>query len=616
MRDMKKYSLILVAALLAFTACDDSLDLTPQSELTTDSFFHTEADLQLFTNTLYRDLLLRDPYREPFKEQSDQYVANIPNNLVRGGTNRFTPASDVGKCPGEAGNWDWQHLRLINTALGYIESNCTDEAVATEYTAICRFFRALFYFEKVRKFGDVPWADHELGSDDPILYAPRDSREVIMQHMIEDVDYAFDHLSDQRSNIYRLNKWAALALKARFCLFEGTFRKYHNLNISGNNAEYYLQQAADAAGKLMSQGGYKLYSTGHPELDYAVLFCAYDSDPSEVILAYNFYHSFDAVHEIFSVALTAAGKISLTRKFAVAYLMKDGSRFTDKPGWETMQFFEETQDRDPRLGQTVRIPGYQRIQGTVGNYSYTGEPLSVDLNFTTTGYQVAKFVMPVGNEANDKFNLGYNDMPVFRLGETYLIYAEALAELGKLTQADLDKSVNLLRRRVGMPDLNLAQANANPDPYLSSKEWGYTNVTGANKGVILEIRRERGVELAMEGFRYADLLRWKAGKCMEQNDWGIYFPGKGTYDLDRDGKMDVCIFGANDARPAASEARFVWKLGEDINLSGGESGYMLPHIGVTLSFDEARDYYYPIPINDLSLNPALVQNPGWDAVSK
>ena len=129
------------------------------------------------------------------------------------------------------------------------------------------------------------------------------------------------------------------------------------------------------------------------------------------------------------------------------------------------------------------------------------------------------------------------DLIIFRTAEIYLNYAEAKAELGTLTQGDIDISVKKLRDRVGMPNLDMAAANLNPDPYLASEVTGYANVKGENKGVILEIRRERTIELAQEGFRYYDMMRWKEGKRFEQPLLGMYFPGPGEYDLDGNGTL-------------------------------------------------------------------------------
>jgi hypothetical protein len=211
--------------------------------------------------------------------------------------------------------------------------------------------------------------------------------------------------------------------------------------------------------------------------------------------------------------------------------------------------------------------------------------------------------------------MSYNDIPVFRIAEMYLIYAEALAENDKLSQADLDISVNLLRDRVGMPHMNMNDANANPDWYLCSEEFGYRNVSGANKGVILEIRRERAIELFKEGFRWDDLMRWKEGLCINQVMHGQYFPGLGEYDLTGDNKADIVLYQGKKPAEKAGVAAFEVGTLTGVVLSEGTKGYINPqpqenpqnaHV-----FDESRDYYYPIPSTERSLNPNLTQNPNW-----
>ncbi len=613
--NISKFLVLFAVVLLGFSSCEDLLEKYPKSKMTPETYFKSATELQLFTNSLYNNLLPKEPY----DEQSDQYIKANPSNLIRGGTNRQVPNS--------GGGWSWTDLRKLNTALAYMETNCEDPAAKAEYSAVCRFFRAYLYFDKVKRFGDVPWSEYELPSNDStVLYGPRLSREEVMQKMIEDVDYAAENLPSSYSNglHYRLTKWVALALKARFCLYEGTFRKYHNdyASMCGNtwdtsnwkDSQWYLQQSADAAEKVINESPFKLYSTGNPNLDYAVLFSQYDASKDEYMLTINFDFGLELMHNATASALmNSQGRISLTKKFVNAYLMKDGTRFTDKPGWETMTFADEVKDRDPRLGQTIRIPGYSRLELSGTSYKYSSAKEGVDMNITLTGYQMAKFVMEKNNAANDKFDRSYNDLPVFRFGEVLLNFAEAKAELGNITQGDLDISINKLRDRVAMPHLNLAQANANPDPYLSSSEWGYDNVTGANKGIILEVRRERAVELAQEGFRYDDLMRWKCGHCIDkQKIIGCYFPGKGAYDVDGDGKMDIYIYGKEDPKPAANAATYLKQIGTDIFLTEGEKGYVEPYQNILIQFDENRDYLYPVPIDERSLNPKLTQNRGWN----
>ncbi|MDD6252442.1 MAG: RagB/SusD family nutrient uptake outer membrane protein [Bacteroidales bacterium] len=584
---MRKYILMAAAALLGVTACD-YLETKPKDTLTADLYFRDETDLQLFSNTFYNNLLDKEPY----DHQSDHYVNLNLSNELHGGNFRVVPAT--------GGGWSWSDLRKMNTLLANMDK-CDDQAAVDKYTGVTKFFRAFFYFEKVKRFGDVPWIETELGSADEQLYAPRDSRELVMSKMLEDIDEAIAKLPEDVTP-YRVNKWTALTLKAEFCLFEGTFRKYHGISLDGHSYEDYLRLAAEAAKAVIDGGRYKLAK------DYLTLFAEEDADASEYILAIKNDKGLGIYNNCTAFAnMPTQGCPGLTKKFVDSFLMKDGSRFTDKPGWETMEFKEEVADRDPRLACCMKTPGYKRIGGT--------QVVAPDLSSSSTGFQLVKFVMDCTLTGVDRVEMSYNDMPVYRYAEVLLIYAEALAELGDIKQTDLDISVNLLRDRVGMPRMNLTQANQNPDWYLKSEQYGYRNVTGANQGIILEIRRERSIELAEEGYRYEDLIRWREGKCIEQEMYGMYFPGPGEYDLTGDGVADVCLY-TGDIAPTSSVKEIVMlKIGEKtsgILLSDGNKGYIDPQQGIQHVWDEERDYYYPVPSKERQLNPNLTQNSGWN----
>lgn len=591
---MKRIIILAVALTAGLSSCD-LLDTKPMSQMTQTDYFKTETDLQLFTNPLYNNMLDKDPY----DDQSDLMVCQTLSDEILGGNKRTVPNS--------GGGWTWTDLRRINTLLEYADQ-CDDKDAVTHYTALARFFRAYFYFEKVKRFGDVPWYDVQLGSADEALYNPRDSRELIMTKMIEDIDFAINELPEEVST-YRVNRWAALALKAQFCLYEGTYRKYHDVQIDGaNDYTYYLDLAAKAAGEVINQGPYKLYLTGNPDSDYMMLFAQENASPDEYILAIKFDYGLAIHHNATAFTLVPTqGRPGYTRKMVNMYLMKDGLRFTDRTGWQEESFVEETKDRDPRLAQSIRTPGYTRIGKT--------EVLAPDFGCSVTGYQPIKFVQnPDDSGGNvDRNDRSTCDIPVYRLAEVMLNYAEAKAELGTLTQDDLDISINKIRDRVDMPHLKLAEANAKPDWYLLSSEYGFSNVSGANQGVILEIRRERAIEMIQEGTRYEDLVRWKAGPCLDQALTGMYFPGAGQYDLTGDGKTDLILYNEGSAKPEAGDGVYVYQIGTEILLSGGTRGYVSYHKNIERTpYNEERDYLYPIPINERSLNPDLTQNPGWN----
>ncbi len=580
---MKKSILMMAVASLLAVSCD--LDKQPLANLSPDSFFSTRSELDAFANDFYSNF----PGTSVYEEESDLIIRNNRSDWMRDGRS----------VPGSGGGWSWTALRDFNTLIE-LSANCKDENVRNEYIGVARFFRAWFYFEKVKRFGDVPWYDRQLGSSDDALYKPRDSRELVMSNVVEDLDFAIAHLPVGRS-VYKVTKWTALALKSRACLFEGTFRKYHGIKLDGHTAEWYLEQAAAAGEEFISTSGYSVYTGGGVENSYRDLFASTDAIGNEVILARDYDRNLSIKHNGTYYTLGNYGNPGMTRKMFCSYLMKDGTRFTDKEGWKTMTFVEETKNRDPRLAQSIRTPGYKRIG--------SDKVEAPDFGHTETGYMLTKYMQGVDQDV-DLFGASFNDLPLFRSAEVYLNFAEAKAELGTLTQADLDKSIKILRNRVGMPNIDLAAANASPDPYLSAAETGYPNVTGENAGVILEIRRERTVELFDENFRFYDLVRWKNGQAITHKFLGMYFPAPGTYDLDGNGTQDVCFY--TDEAPSGLPAGVVkCKIGERVFFTEGDHGYVDVTPNLPGVWNEERDYFYPIPTDELTLNKNLEQNPGW-----
>lgn len=574
-------NVILFLAAIACVSCEDMLDFQPKDRLSPDTYFRTETDCELWTNNYYTVFPSAEGvYSEPF----DVIVRDVLADEISG----------VRKPMPTDGNWKWTKLREMNFFLSR-SSQIEEESVRLRYEGLTRFFRAYFYFEKVKRYGDVPWVDKPLSSDDNELYKGRDSREFVMEKVMEDIDFAIANLPEKQ-DVYHVTRWTARALKSRIALFEGTFRKYHGID----GYEKYLQECVTASEPFLN-GPYNIYTTG--STPYQDLFTSQNAIGTEIILARAYTSAISGMTHDVNGHLTGAtmGRPGMTRNAVNMYLMRDGSRYTDQPGYATKTFVDECKNRDLRMAQTIRTPKYKRIGGN--------KELAPDLSRSTTGYQLIKYLTEEKYDAN---KASANDMPLFRLAEVLLNYAEAKAELGTLKQDDLNKTIKPLRSRAGLPELDMEEANENPDPYLSSPETGYANVAGANKGVILEIRRERTLETLMEGLRYWDIMRWKEGKRFEKPIEGLYFAGTGEYDLDGNGTVDVYIYDSETAPGNKADVLYL-KLGTDIVLSEKTSGNLLAHSSTHRIWNEERDYLYPIPTDDRVLTQgAISQNPGWD----
>ena len=584
-------------ALLSGTAgCSDMLDQYPLDAISPETYYNNADELRSATNQFYG---MFPGAASGYTESADVVCTfNLPAEV-----------QGIRTVPTSGGGWNWEYLRAVNFYLSH-SVRCDDVEAREHFDGIARFFRAYFYFEKVKRFGEVPWFDRELSSTDPELFRPRDSRDFIMDKILDDLTYAINNISDKK-DLYNVTHWTALALKSRICLFEGTYRKYHGIP----GYEKFLDECATTSKLFIDNAPYAIYKTGAQP--YRDLFSSMNAIEEEVILARDYDRAQNVMHEANANTLSPTyGRPGMNKKIVNSYLMTNGDRFTDQPGYETMQYYDEMQNRDPRLTQTVVGPGYMRIN--------SDKVESPNFSSSTTGYQIIKWVT---DASGDGYMGSSNDYILFRAAEVYLNYAEAKAELGTLTQDDLKISIKKIRDRVGMPNIDMDAANANPDPYLCALESGYQNVTGPNKGVILEIRRERTIELLLEGFRYYDIIRWKEGKVFEQPYKGMYFPGltqgsgDNRYDVfdmndgtvgDKE-KVDICIYTGK--KPSVKNIRKFYKLGDEFVLTDGDKGNIICHDieKEPRQWREDRDYLYPIPTQERLLsNGTLSQNPNWD----
>ncbi|UKT62684.1 RagB/SusD family nutrient uptake outer membrane protein [Pedobacter mucosus] len=592
---MKKQYIGILLVCLGLAACK-KLDQKPESSATKEAVFGTENGLKLYTNSFYNmDFLPKNSTSQD--AMSDYLAVKAVPDFVR----------DGGFSANNSSGWVWRDLRNIN----YFIQNCKDPAVPAtvrnNYLGIARYFRAYFYMEKVKRFGDVPWIGKPLDIDDPALMGGRDKRELVMDSVLADINFACANISTTNDpSRTTITKYVAYAFKSRLCLFEGTFRKYHtDLNLATSSSKW-LEEAASAADEIIKKGGYSLNTAGGAGVSYRQVFNSNAPVANEVLQSAVADLNLGVLNEAnwWWTSGTYGAKASFTRTFINTYLKLDGTPYTNDPAYRTMLFKDEVKNRDLRLKQTIRLGDYKRI--TSGQQI----PAPPVFSYTFTGYQPIKWTLD--DTYFDAGALNTNAVSLFRYAEVLLNYAEAKAELGTFTDADWVLTIGALRSRAGITGgLNVKPTIA--DPYLTINY--FPGITDAS---LLEIRRERGIELSLEGLRFSDLLRWKRGPLMEQEWNGFYVPALNTpLDLNEDGILDVAFYQGTRPTPAVAGVTYVEvsaNIGAAVNsqlLRNGSSGELTWMKEIPRKWNE-RNYYYPIPLADLQRNPNLKQNKGWD----
>jgi len=600
---MKKIIYFIIAAFFLLSLASCSLNEEPVTSLGKDAVFNSESGLKTYSYSFYDGLPTADDIQQSESTLTDYFATSSVNSFIYKGA--FNESNET--------SWDWTTLRNINYFIVNCKSSTLSESVKNNYLGIARFFRAYFYFNKVKKYGDVPWIDKPLDVDDNALYAARDSRETVMDSIYADLQFAEANITQVKETSCTLvTKWVAYALASRVALFEGTFRKYHGLSLTTTSATW-LQRAADNAKYVMDNGGYSLYTTSDSTA-YRQLFTSDAPKTAEIMLAVCSSASLNVYHKAnwqWNVS-TYGNCPNFIRPFINTYLLRTGAPYTGKSGYATEDFFEECLNRDYRLYATIRTPGYKR-EGSLALPDFGG--------YARIGYHPMKF--SVDSKDGDTTNKNTNALPLFRFAEVLLNYAEAKAELGTLTDDDWAKTIGLLRARGGIANGLKTKPNT-IDTYLQQ-----TYFSKISDPSILEIRRERAVELCFEGFRFDDLRRWGCGKLLTMSWKGMYIKALNTpLDVDHNGTPDV-IFYTDAAGLAAAEASIDWatykstcatsKVTTDLTASGVQ---VVPQgTGYYLAWDcqeetnrvfGKKQYLYPIPSLVMVKNSKITQNSGWE----
>ncbi|WP_268223634.1 RagB/SusD family nutrient uptake outer membrane protein [Sinomicrobium oceani] len=528
---------------MGMTSCE--VNRIPETDITDPSFWQNEADLKMGTNRLYTYLPGLPVTDDVWSD--DAYGTN--NNSISDGT-RIVPGTD-GFYENQYALIRWANNIMEKSQL--VVENGTAQELVDVYIGEAYFFRAWGYFQLFQRYGGVPLILKTLTEDAPELLEPQASREEVIQTIYDDLDIAVSLLpdpSDQDASEYgRITRTAALALKSRAALFEGTRSKFHGYG----DPQSHLAIAKAAASEIIQSGEHDIFPNYFNLFQYE----GNGPDNKENILVRMYgQNTENSISYHVTQRNLETGVANPTKYLADSYLMTDGLPIDMSPLYEqpanTVEVFN---NRDPRMGDTFFKAGDEYI-GT--RPVYTIPPL----NFQKTGFGNRRYA-----NLNDwQVSRSYIDRPIIRYAEVLLNYAEATYELdGAISDEDLNLSVNKLRSResVNMPAL--------------------TNVFVAANGLDMrqEIRRERRVELALEGFRYWDIIRWKIAEDVLKRDI------LGNYYFDEFKEQE-----GND--PLLTDDNIIL-------LQKKENRY----------FDPARDYLWPFATEQRALNPNLEQNPEW-----
>lgn len=563
---MIRKTIYIIASAIALSACNDSLDLYPKDQLSDNTFWKTAADLETYVNSFYESIPgARD------NSIADGWDNQVPNN-------RNTALWGEGIVPASGGGWsssDWSNIRACNY---FLTRHQSVEEEHSQYVGEVRFFRAMFYFDKLCQFGEVPFYNKDLQTSDvEELYKPRDSRTLVVDSILADLDYAIQVLPLKKDAVDgRIHKDVASALASRVSLFEGTWRKYRG----DQTGDAYLQKCITYCEQVMNNGYSIWMGANDPNLNYYQLFIQEDmSNNPEIIYAKVYDRDLNLKHGTTrTIAETTSG---LSYDFASSYLCMDGKSILASDLYEGHDSLrQEMKNRDPRMLQTIDNPDHVFTSDDNG-----GNPVyhSLPLQRPVTGYLMVKFHSPFMYDYDA--NNSTIDYPTYRYAEVLLNFAEAKAVLGTITNDDLDRSINLLRKRVGMPNMTLENVNFE-DP-------GYYDCGYPISNLIREIRRERRVELVGEGFRSNDIKRWKAGKLLENPN--AFLGLRVTPEMRK--RFEEQSGGPGTYTRVTTEA----------------PDYLLvSYMDVAPLKWEDRLYLDPLPKDQLELNKSLVQNPGWE----
>lgn len=586
----------VAASILPFSSCSDFLDREPITKPEAGNFLTGAIQVENYINGLYMTLPSFSKFGLGVRSEeknSDNIIAEKYDARLHGQNNQFSGASD----------WQtgYQNLRKVNYFFhNYKVPEAQENEDVLSLKGEAYFLRAYWHFDLLKKFGSIPVMDAFWDENATIagLQIPAKTRNEVARFILSDLVEAKNllHSRGKYSGI-RINKEAAMVLAMNVALYEGTWEKYHSSDdfaSSTNESNYFLGEVINWGNELFGCG-IDLYKTGqNPGDAFAALFNSKDLSGMGEVLLWRKYSSDEGVFHDVNGNLKAGvvdseGAAGITQSLVDNYLNADGT-FIDPTNEKFKDFKETFEGRDPRLIQTVMNEGAKFASATTATpmhlEEYTDEKkntisppkLAGDGNTRSlTGYHIR-----LGIDTTFVSGNGETALPIIRYAEGLLAYAEAAAELEMWSDDIANKTLKALRERAGVKYLA-------PAKDANFTDFGYTLTP-----VLQEIRRERRSELALQGFRLDDLMRWKADKLI------VGKRGKGAYVGD-----ESILFKSYSPN---NQKRIRERLTLDDNKWADPMAGTLPS---GYQFHADRDYLLPIPPSELELNKKLKQNPKW-----
>lgn len=521
---MKNIHLLIASVLcLGTTSCFD-MNQEPQGEMSTVGAFTTVSEINMYLNMFYQGSVPvmggGTVNNTAIKTQS----SSSTNGIAFGDANsdNLYPNAIDTRLAGEtslsnaAELDDYKAIRNVNFLLQNI-TNCEDKG--TDYEQCLEeayYFRAAYYYHLLVNYGGVTWVEDQLDPDSELMKRPRNTRTEIVDYILNDLKDAITYLKEQDNNATRrVHRDVARALKSEVALFAATWEKYHRaendpfydktLTNPDAKIKEWLELAATAAKEVIDRNVWSIHSTGKPLTDYRDMFIDTDLSDNQEVLWWKEYNASAGIgHNVTYYACQGGGQIGVSASLVDDYLTIDGKPFTGNAKLEAKRTYGSELSpelRDPRLSQTVFMPGQQiRNDGTL----YAWPPLdATNYHQNTTGYSILKY-----EEFNTSNSAAYttanrSQAPAIqvRYADILLNYAEALAELdGANNASEIQKALHPLRVRVNMPDVDFDRE------YNTDADYPFHNLDK----YIQAVRRERRVEKALENCRLTDILRWAA----------------------------------------------------------------------------------------------------------